>query len=440
MTPLKESWRLAWPLILANISVPLLGMVDTGIVGHMGNPIFLGAVALGSILISVISFVFGFLRMALTGLTAQATGARNNDEIRAGLIRFLAIGFTLGVIIAALRTPIANIASYGYGPPVEIIAPFETYVTIRLLAIPATIMNMVVWAWLLGTQRSRGPLVLLVFVNGINATLDFILVFGFGLGIAGVAWASVGAEYLGLIASYLLIRPVWRLHDTRPLRELQLWSRQAFTRIFAINGNLFLRTALMEVVFLSFAAIGARLGETALAVNAIMFNFFTLSAFGLDGFSFATEAMIGKAIGAGDMSKIRSGVRAGAINALTLALLLALVYALATGPIIRLMTDLEGVRTAAYAYQPYVVLIPLIGIWAWLLDGIFFGATRAATLRDAMALCLVIFVIAAAIFVPLFGNHGLWIAMLVYLAARGLILAFSFRRTGYGANFVEAAA
>lgn len=415
-------------------------MVDTGIVGHMGNPIFLGAVALGSVLISVISFVFGFLRMSLTGLTAQATGAGNHDEIRAGLIRFLAIGFVMGVTIAALRLPIASLASYGYQPPVEIIQPFETYVTIRLLATPATIMNMVVWAWLLGTQRSRGPLILLVFINGANAALDFIFVMGLGFGIEGVAWASVLAEYSGLVAGYFLIRPVWRKHQTRPLSELQLWSKKAFARIFSINGNLFLRTLFMEIVFLSFATIGARLGETALAVNAVMFNFFTLAAYGLDGFAFATEAMIGKAVGAANISKIRSGIRAGAINALALSVLLTLIFVVATKPIIHLMTDLEMVRTAAYAYQPYVVMIPMIGVWAWLFDGIFFGATRAATLRNAMAICLVIFFVAAAILVPIWANHGLWMAMLVYLGSRGLVLAFSFRRAGYGAAFVQAAA
>ncbi len=415
-------------------------MVDTGIVGHMGDPRFLGAVALGAVLISVIGFLFGFLRMAITGLTAQAFGANNHEEIRAHLVRFLVIAFVLGVIIAFLGTPIACLASYGFAPPAEIIEPFESYVVIRLIATPATIMNLVVWAWLLGTQRSRGPLVLLVLINGTNAVLDFILVVGLGFGIEGVAWASVIAEYLGVFAGYFLIRPVWRLHDTGPILRDRLWSKIIFARIFAINGNLFLRTAFMEVVFLSFAAIGARLGETALAVNAIMFNFFTLSAFGLDGFAFATEAMIGKAIGAADRLKIRDGVRAGAFNALVLAVILTLVYALTAGPIIRLMTDLEDVRAAAYPYIPYVVLIPIIGIWAWLFDGIFFGATRAATLRDAMALCTVVFFGAAVLFVPLFANHGLWIAMLVYLAARGVILAMYFRKARYGADFVAAAA
>lgn len=415
-------------------------MVDTGIVGHMGDPIFLGAVALGSVLISVIQFVFGFMRMALTGLTSQAFGAGNHDEIRASLVRFLVIGLVLGLLIAILGSTIASVASFGYAPPAGIVEPFETYVSIRLLATPATVMNMVVWAWLLGTQRSRGPLVLLVFVNGTNAFLDFVFVIGLGYGIEGVAWASVAAEYSGLIAGFFLVRPVWRQHATRPLNELHLTSRQALTRIFTINSNLFIRTLLMEIVFLSFAAIGARLGETALAVNAVMFNFFMLSAFGLDGFAFATEAMIGKAVGAANTQQIRTGVRAGAINALALSLLLTLIFALGAAPIINLMTDLEAIRTAAYAYRPYVVLIPLIGVWAWLFDGIFFGATRAATLRNAMAVCLVIFMVAAAILVPIWGNHGLWMAMLVYLGARGLILAFSFRRTGYGADFVQAAA
>jgi MATE family multidrug resistance protein len=426
MTARRESWRLAWPLILSNLSVPMLGVVDTAVVGHLPSPRYLGAVALGAVATSVLYFLLGFLRMGTTALAAQAFGAGDPVELRAGLARGLMVAAALGLLVLA-ATPIVLASSARlFVPSPEILAEYRTYLGLRLLGAPAALASFVVLGWLLGLQDSRRPLLLMLATNGLNAVLAVLLVYGFGMATAGVALATVVSEYTGLALGLVLIRGRWARQGGWP-GWAQVLRAEPFRRLLAINRDLFLRNLMLQAAFLAFAAIGSRQGELVLAANAILLNFFTAAAYGLDGFAHAAEAMVGRAVGARDGAGLRRAVRAGLVNAALLALAMTLAFA-ALGPMaVRLMTGLAEVRALASTFLPWVVALPAVSVWAFLLDGVFFGAARTAELRNGMAAALAVFALAVAVLLPALGNHGLWLAFVLFLAARGAILAAIYR-------------
>lgn len=423
----RESWRLAWPLILSNLSVPLLGAVDTAVVGHLEAPHYLGAVALGATLVSVLYFLFGFLRMGTTALTAQMLGAGDTAALRAGLVRAFLVAAGLGLLLLALGPWIAGLSERLFAPSPEVAAEYRHFIALRLLGAPAALASFVVLGWLLGLQDSRRPLLLMLATNGLNALLAVTLVYGLGLATTGVALASVLAEYAGLALGLALIHGGWRSRGGWPGWERVLVGRE-LRRLLTVNRDIFLRSLMLEAAVLTFAALGSRQGELVLAANAVLLNFFTAAAFGLDGFAHAAEAMVGRAVGARDQAGFTAAVRAGFANAVLLAAAMTLVFALAGPAIIRLMTGLAEVQAQALLYLPWAVALPAVAVWAFLLDGVFFGATRTAELRNGMALALLLFALAAAILVPSLGNHGLWLALLLFLGARGAILAMLYRR------------
>lgn len=437
MQPYRESWRLAWPLILSNLSVPLLGVVDTAVVGHLEAPRYLGGVALGAMVISVLYWMFGFLRMGTTALTAQAFGAEDAGEVRAALGRALLLAAVLGlaVILAGPLVGAAGVRLFAPGP--EVLVEFRRYLGIRLFGAPAALANMALLGWLLGLQDSRRPLLLMLLTNGINAALAILFVLGLGLATAGVATATVIAEYAGLALGFLIVRRTWRGQGGWPgWPRIMILSR--FRRLLAVNRDLFLRSLMLEAAFLTFTAIGSRQGEVVLAANAVLMNFFTIAAYGLDGFAHAAEAMVGRAVGARDRAGFDAAVGASFANAAVLALLMTLAFALLGGWGIRLMTGLAEVRAQAAVYLPYVVVVPVVSVWAFVFDGIYFGATRTAELRNGMAVTLALFAVTAALLVPAFGNHGLWLTFLIFLGGRALVLWLIYRRVGRAAAFVAA--
>jgi multidrug resistance protein, MATE family len=438
MNAYRESWRLAWPLILSNLSVPLLGMVDTGVVGHLPGPHFLGAVALGATTISVVYFAFGFLRMGTTAIAAQAYGAGHGLELQAALVRGMIVALAIGGMLALMAPLVVLVSHYIFAPTAEIEPHFKAYLAIRLLSAPAALGTLVIWGWMLGLQNARGPFIVMVVTNTLNAGLDFLFVFGFGFEVAGVALATVVAEYAGLALGLVLIRRDWRrLGGGLPARR-EILRRDRLTRLFRVNRDIFLRSVLLESSAMIFTALGSRQGELILAANAVLHGFFLLAAYGLDGFAFAAEAMVGKAVGARDPSALRRAIRAGFVNAGILSLVMTAAFVLGGPLIVRLLTDLEPVRQTAFIYLPWACLIPVVSIWAFLFDGIFFGATRTAELRNAMAIALALFLALAFTLTPAFGNHGLWAALLVFLGARGLLLGWVYRRRGQAAAFARA--
>jgi multidrug resistance protein, MATE family len=421
MSAYREAWRLAWPLILSNLSIPLLGIVDTAVVGHLPSPHYLGAVAIGAVVLNVVYFLFGFLRMGTTGLTAQAFGRADHAEC----FGWLARGVLLAVLIAAglglLAGPLIAAAIHLFEPGARVEGELATYLAIRLLGAPAALVTMVVLGWLLGLQNARGPMLLLILTNGVNMALDLLFVLGFGWAVAGVAWATVVAEYGGLGLG------LWLVRRARPAWSWQaIWRPEAFRRLLAVNRDMFLRSLCLEAAFVTFSALGARQGEVLLAANAVLFNLHLLATYGIDGFAHAAEAMVGRRVGAGDAPGLSAAFRANMAWALGLALALALAF-VAFGPAaVRGMTGIEAVRAAALVYLPYVIVAPLVSVWAFLLDGVFIGATRTAEMRNGMAASLLAFWLAAWLLLPPFGNHGLWLSFLLLMSARGLWLGVIF--------------
>ncbi len=433
----REAWRLAWPLILSNLTVPLLGIVDTAVVGHLPQPHYLGAVALGALTFNVLYFVFGFLRMGTTGLTAQAFGRADAAELRAGLVRALMLGALIALLLIAAGPLIIRAALLLFQPTARVGAEFASYVGIRLLGAPAGLANMVLLGWLLGLQNARGPMALLIVTNTINVALALLFVLGFGWAVPGVATATVCAEYGGLALGLWLAR-----RQLRGLAGSWRWpsvlDAGAFRRLLAVNRDIMLRSLSLEAAFLGFTALSSRRGEVVLAANAVLLNFLTFAAFGLDGFAHAAEAMVGRYVGRGDAAGFRAATRANLMLALALALALALGFAAAGRTAIDLMTGLAEVRATAATYLPYVVALPLVAVFAFLFDGVFIGATRTAEMRNGMALALGVFLGAVALLAPPLGNHGLWWAMLLFMAARGVWLGACYLYIARGRGFVVA--
>ena len=430
-----KSWRLAWPLILSNLSVPLLGVVDTAVVGHLDAPHYLGAVALGAMVMSVLYWLFSFLRMGTTALTAQAYGAADRSETRAALARALLLAASFGLLVIVVGPLVTAFSTRLFAPTPDVLPEFHRYLAVRLLGAPAALTSFALLGWLLGLQDSRRPLYLMLFTNGVNAMLCVSFVFGLGMTAAGVGLATVIAEYAGLGAGLLVVRGTWRGHGGWPGWACIL-VLERFRRLLAVNRDLFLRSLLLEAVFVAFTALSSRQGELVLAANAILLTYFTAAAYGLDGFAHAAEAMVGRAVGARDRPGFRAAVRASFANAALLALLMTLAFAVLGGLGVRLMTGLVDVRAQAMIYLPYAVALPAVSVWAFLYDGMFFGATRTAELRNGMVVALALFGLLAWLLVPAYGNHGLWLAFLGFLGARAVILAAIYRRVGGAVGFV----
>ncbi|WJW76074.1 MATE family efflux transporter [Thiohalobacter sp. IOR34] len=424
----RRIWALAGPIILSNLSVPLLGMIDTAVVGHLPEARHIGAVALGAMIIHFLFWAFGFLRMSTTGLTAQACGAEDGDALRLVLGRGLLLAIALALVLLLLQAPLAALAFRLIDAEPAVTEAARGYYGVRIWAAPATLANYVFWGWFLGLQNSRIPLIVMLLINGCNALLDYVFVMHLGMAAEGVALASLIAEYLGLLLALGFARRTLRTFPGRwswpALRE-----PAALRQLLRVNHDLFLRTLGLLGALAFFTIQGARFGELILAANAVLFNFQTFMAYGLDGFAHTAEALVGRALGAGDRQALRRDLRDTALWSALSALLFSLLFALAGQPLIGLLTDIEAVRSEALRYLPWVIALPLVSVWAFWLDGVFIGATRSADLRRGMLLAVFAVYLPAWYLLQPLGNHGLWAALLLFMAARGLSLGgFLWRR------------
>jgi len=434
-TAYSEAWRLAWPLILSNITVPLLGIVDSAVVGHLPGPHHLGAVSLGASTFSALYFTVVALRMGTTGLIAQAYGAGDRLELQAGLFRTVAVALMIAVILILLTKPITSAAGWVFSPTERVEAGLGVYLHIRLLAAPAALANMVILGWLLGVQDAKSPLYLLLLGNGLNMALDILFVFGLGFEVAGVAWATVIAEYATLgLGAWLVRRRLGGLHPA--LTSRYLLNLSAIRRLAAVNGDIVLRSLTLQIAFVSLAALGSRQGEVILAVNTLLLNMLHLSAFALDGFAFAASTLVGRHVGAKDRLAMQAAVRAGLVWSFVFALAITLVFVAGGRALIWLMTDIEEVRRQALIYLPYAIAGPLLGAVAFLFDGVYVGATRTAEMRNGMVAALVMFGASAWLLMPPFGNHGLWLAYHAFMILRGLWLGIVYWRLEQGPGFM----
>ncbi|MFD0858898.1 MATE family efflux transporter [Roseovarius aquimarinus] len=412
--------RIAWPIVLSNATVPLLGLVDTGVIGQLGEAAPIGAVGIGAVILTAIYWMFGFLRMGTSGLTAQARGAGDVPEVAAMLTRALLIGAAGGALVLLFHVPLFQ-GAFAIAPAsAEVERLAQDYMGIRVWSAPAMIALFGMTGWLIAMERTGAVLMIQLVMNGLNITLNFWFVLGLGWGVEGVAWASFVAEWAGLIAAFVLCRDAFRVPAWRnwPL----VFDAGRLKRMASVNTDILLRSAMLEVVMLSFIFLGSDLGDVTLAANQVLVQFLHVSSYIMDGFAFAAEALVGQAVGARAIGAVRRASILTSQWGLGAGALLAACFALGGGAAIDLLATDEAVREAARSYLPYMVAAPLFGAAAWMLDGIFIGATRTRDMRNMMALSLLIYGASLLALVPLFGNHGLWMGLLVSFAVRGLTL------------------
>jgi MATE family multidrug resistance protein len=422
----KRHWRrrvvgLALPMVVSNATVPLLGIVDTAVVGHLASPAHLGGVAVGSLLFGYVYWSFGFLRQATGGLAAQSFGAGDGDELRAGLARAGLVALGAGAVLIVLLAPFLHplLGLVGASPEVE--GHALSYARVRLASAPATLANYALLGALIGLQRPRSALVLMLVTNGVNIVLALAFVMGFGWGVPGVAAATVISEYIGAVTGAGLLARALRPHPGR-LEWLRVWDARAALRLARLNRDIFVRNLALTSAFSLFTVIGARLGDATLAANAVLMNFHTLAGYVLDGFADAAEALVGQAVGRRDPGAVRAAIRAAAEWITILALLGVALFWACGELLIDVMTGLPEVRAEARVYLVYLVLAPVLGCWAFLLDGVFVGATRGAEMRNAMLGAFATFTVLAVALTPAIGNHGLWAAYVVFMLARAGLL------------------
>jgi len=422
----RRIFRIAAPIVLSNATVPLLGAVDTGVVGQMGQAAPIGAVGVGAVVLSTIYWIFGFLRMGTTGLTAQAHGAGDSAETGALLMRGLAIGAAGGCLLILLR-PLLFGGAFLISPAsaeVELLA--QSYMSIRLWGAPAAIAIYAATGWLIALERTMGVLILQLWMNGLNVLLDIVFVLGFGWGVEGVALATLIAEWSGLALGVWLCRGAFVGH--RRHGWMRIFDPTRLKRMMIVNADIMVRSILLTLAFTSFMFMGSGLGDVTLAANQILLQFLSITAFALDGFAFAAEALVGAAVGAHARAALRRAAIMTAQWAGGGAVLLGIVF-LAVGPLlIDLMSTSPDVRTAARTYLFWAVLAPVIGVASWMFDGIYIGATWTAEMRRAMMLSVAVYAVAAAVLLPTFGNHGLWGALMILNGTRGLTLGWSYPR------------
>ena len=412
-------WALAWPMMLSNLTVPLLGLVDTAVIGHLPSPHYLGAVAVGSMIFSTLYWAFGFLRMGTTGLVAQACGREDGAANRTLLAQSLILASLIGTVLVLLRTPLTEFALALVDPASDVLHEAREYTVVRAFGAPAALCNYALLGWFVGNQNTRIPLILLTAGNLLNMLLDLLFVYGFGLHAGGVALASVIAEWSSLLLGLWFCRRLLGAIPGRfllePLRRLQ-----AYSAMLRVNRYLFVRAITLLFTFAFFTTQGARQGTDILSANAVLLNFLLLISNALDGFAHATEALSGRTLGKRNLQQFYRTVVSAGLWSLATALGLTLVFALAGNWIIALLTAIPSVRDTAAIYLPWLVALPLIGIWSYLLDGVFIGTTQVKAMQNTMLFSVF------CIFLPVWwltqplGNHGLWIAMLSFFIARGL--------------------
>lgn len=396
-------------------------MVDAGVVGRLGEPAFIGAIALGAMLFSLLYWSFGFLRMGTTGFVAQAAGANDGAAMRELVIRSLILALCIGILIVLLQSFVLAFALWALDGSARVEALTTEYFRIRVYAAPAVLLQYVTMGVLIGLGKTGAVLIVQILLNLGNVILDVLFVMGFGYDVDGVAWASLIAEIGStVVALYLMFAALssfpghWNHH--------RLFHKRAWLRMFEVNSNLFIRTVVVIFVNCLFTAIGTRMGDAMLAANYILMTMVNVLSYGLDGFAHAAEVLTGEAFGRRSLPQFKTAVRATTRLAVMTALLFLLLWLSAGVFTINLMTDLDNIRTLAYQHLPWVILTPVLAVWSYQLDGIFIGTTHTREMRDGMLVSFLSFIFSCAVLLKLFGNHGLWAAMMIFYIVRALTL------------------
>lgn len=416
--------RIAWPVVLSNATIPLLGVVDTGVVGQLGDPVPIGAVGIGAVILTSIYWAFGFLRMGTVGLTAQAIGAGNQAEVAALLTRVLIIGFGAGLALMLFQIPIFAMALWLSPASTEVEELARLYLQIRILSAPAAIAIYGITGWLIAQERTGAVLAVQLWQNGLNIVLSVVFVLYLDMGVEGVALATFLAEWSGLALGLWLCRQAFRVPAWRDWPRI--FDRVKLWHMAAVNTDILLRSLMLLAGFTSFLFLGSDFGDITLASNQVLIQFVYVTSYAMDGFAFAAEALVGRAMGARSPERVRRAAMLTGFWGIVICVAMAVIFALAGGVFIDLMTTAEGVREAARDYLPWMIAGPLVGCASWMLDGIFIGATRTRDMRNMMAISFVGYIVMVLTFVPVWGNHGLWAAMLGFFALRGITLGLRY--------------
>ena len=418
---------MAWPIILANITVPLLGAVDTAVVGHLPEPYYIGAVALGAMLFNYIYHLFNCLRMGTTAPTAQARGAGDYPQVRAMIARALLLAGVIGGVIIVLQLPIINFAFWIIQGSAQVEHYAREYFLIRVWSMPAVLGSYAIIGWFYGLRNVRTPLLIQVFVNCLNIVLALVFVFVFHWDVPGVAAASLIAEYAGLlIGLYCVWRTLRQLPDDG--KRTRLLDPAQLKRMVTINGDIVLRTICVVSVLGFFMAKSAELGDVQLAANQVLHHFLIFTSYALDGVAHAAEAILGESVGRRDRAGFMHDRRVVFLWSGVVGLINILIYAVAGHAIIALMTSIPEVRAAAANYLWWPVLMPLASVWAYTYDGVYLAATRTRIMRNTMMASFLIFLVLIYTLLPMIGNDGLWIAVGGFLVGRGVLLHLFFPR------------
>lgn len=423
----RRVWRFAWPAIISNISVPLLGLVDAAVLGHLSAPEYLGGVAVATTLFSMIFWAFGFLRMGTTGLVAQAKGRNDGDALRKWLLQSAAFAGVTGLLLIICAPLILHLALPFFAASEEVARQAVIYFQTRIFSAPAVLINYALIGWLIGMQKPKGPLLILVVGNAVNIVLDLLFVLALGWATRGAAMATVVADYLALALGLWMVGRIVA-HEGGQFSAAMVFDFATFRRLIMLNRHLFVRTLCLLSVQAFFTAQGSRLGDEVLAANALLLNLMVLISNGLDGFAHAAEALTGEAIGKRTRGQFHRVVRVTGWCSLVCGGLFSLLLGLGGNALLGWLTNIPAVAELASAYLPWLIAMPLIAVWCFWLDGVFIGAVRTDMMQNTMLIAT------ATVFFPVwfvcrdFGNQGLWLAYTVFMAARGLGLIWVYRR------------
>ncbi len=415
----RSVFALVWPIMLASVTVPFMGITDTAVIGQLGDAALLGGLAIGAVIIDLIFTGLNFLRSGTVGLTAQALGTHDRKEQNRVLHRAMLLSLIIGLMLIVFSSPILSLGLSLMKPTEAVASAVTLYFSIRIMAAPFTLLNFSILGWLLGLAQVRAGLVLQIFSSGCNIVLSVYLGLIKGGGISGVAWATFISEILagslGLYFAHRYSGLSWQGWQV-------LLDKVKIKRTLSLNTDIMIRSVILLFAFSFFTAQGSRMGEITLAANAVLINFFLLAAFMLDGFANATEQLVGRAVGARYRPAFDSAVRISLFWSTLLSFILFVLLMLVGPLLVDLLTTNQLVRDEARTYLVWAALSSLFGVLAFQMDGVFIGATWSADMRNMMILSLLVYMLTWWFFMPLWGNHGLWLALEVFLGVRGISL------------------
>ena len=424
--------KLAIPNIISNITVPLLGLVDMMLMGHLDSVAYLGAIGLGGTIFSVMYSIFSFMRAGTTGFTAQAYGGNDHQEISYAFYRSMCIALIATLIVLTLQSPIEWIAMQLLNGSPEVLRYTSEYFRVRIWAAPAVLSLYTFNGWYIGMQNTTIPMTIAILINVVNIGLSVLFVNVFHMGVAGVALGTVIAQYTGLLTAIIFMATKYRQYLI-PIEKRILLQANKLKRFFKVNTDFMIRSILLVLTLAFFTNQSAKLGDDILAVNMILIQFFYIFSYFTDGFAYAGEALVGRFTGAHDLDNLKKTVRYLLLWGVGLSVPFTLLYWAFPDAFIHLISDQPGVAEQARPYYIYMVLIPVITFAAFLWDGIYIGATAAKEIRNTMIIAsLLVFLPAWYILMPLYGNHGLWIAFLLFMVARGVSMSVMAKRIWRG--------